>query len=105
MREGLYSCDNLDRRPNGKYNLGNDEGFTVLEVIETAKKVTGVDIPFEFARRRAGDPAVLVASSELAREELGWQPRYHDLETIVSTAPAPLNIQLFTSPSLNINKT
>jgi len=65
---------------------GNGGDFTVLEVIETAKKVTGVDIPYEFAPRRAGDPAVLVASSELARKELGWQPKYHDLETIVATA-------------------
>jgi len=82
----ILALDNLDRHPNGKYNLGNGEGFTVLEVIETAKKITGVDIPYEFAPRRAGDPAVLVASSELARKELGWKPRYPDLETIVATA-------------------
>ena len=80
------ALDNLDKHPNGKYNLGNGEGFTVLEVIETAKKVTGVDIPFEFAPRRAGDPAVLVASSELARKELGWEPKYADLESIVKSA-------------------
>ena len=80
------ALDNLDRHPNGKYNLGNGQGFSVLEVIETAQKITGIDIPYEFAPRRPGDPAVLVASSELARKELGWKSRYDDLETIVSTA-------------------
>jgi len=82
----ILALENLDRHPNGKYNLGNGGGFTVLEVIETAKRVTGIDIPHEMAPRRAGDPAVLIASSELAKKELGWEPRYQDLETIVSTA-------------------
>ena len=85
-RAHILALENLDRHPNGKYNLGNGQGFTVLEVIETAKRVTGIDIPYEFAPRRAGDPAVLVASSELAKKELGWKPKYNNLETIVSTA-------------------
>jgi len=82
----ILAIDNLDRHPNGKYNLGNGEGFTVLEVIETAKRVTGIDILYEMAKRRAGDPAVLIASSDLAKEELGWKPKYPDLETIIRSA-------------------
>ena len=70
----------------GKYNLGNGEGFTVLEVIETAKKVIGVDIPYEFAPRRPGDPAVLIASSELAKRELGWKPQFPELKSIIRSA-------------------
>ena len=82
----ILALDNLDRHPNGKYNLGNGEGFTVLDVIETAKRVTGIDIPYEIAPRRAGDPAVLIASSGRARKELGWLPKYPDLETIIRSA-------------------
>ena len=80
------ALNNLDRHSNGKYNLGNGQGFTVLEVIETAKKVTGVDIPYEFAPRRPGDPAVLVASSEKAKQELGWRPEVPELEEIIRSA-------------------
>lgn len=68
------------------YNLGNGEGFSVLEVIETAKKVTGVDIPTKACPRRPGDPAVLVASSRRAREELGWEPRFSKLEAVIESA-------------------
>lgn len=68
------------------FNLGNGVGFTVKEVIDTARKVTGHAIPAEIAPRRAGDPAQLVASSEKAKSVLGWKPRYADLETIISTA-------------------
>lgn len=67
-------------------NLGNSVGFTVLEVIETARKVTGHPIPAEFADRRAGDPAQLVASSERAKKTLGWKPRHDSLEEIISDA-------------------
>ena len=68
------------------YNLGNGSGFTVLEVIEAARRVTGHPIPVEMCPRRAGDPAVLVASSERAIAELGWKPRYTQLDRIVKTA-------------------
>jgi len=68
------------------YNLGNNKGYSVREVIEVARKVTGHPIPVEESARRAGDPAVLIASSDKIRRELGWQPRYEDLETIVKTA-------------------
>jgi UDP-glucose 4-epimerase len=68
------------------YNLGNGEGYSVLEVVEAAKKVTGTDIPIEISPRRPGDPAVLVASSERARSELGWKPQFTELGSIVDSA-------------------
>lgn len=68
------------------FNLGNGVGFTVKEVVETARKVTGHPIPMKEEPRRAGDPSTLIASSEKAKAVLGWKPKYDDLETIVSTA-------------------
>ncbi len=68
------------------FNLGIGEGFSVKEVIETAKKVTGLDIPVVMQARRAGDPAVLVASSQKAREVLGWNPSREKLEDIIQSA-------------------
>jgi UDP-glucose 4-epimerase len=68
------------------YNLGNGEGFTVREVIETAREITGHPIPAEVVARRAGDPAILIASSEKIRRELGWSPRYTDLRSILESA-------------------
>ena len=71
---------------NNVFNLGNGVGFTVNEVIECARRVTGHPIPAVVSPRRAGDPAQLVASSEKARTVLGWKPQYDNLETIISTA-------------------
>ena len=68
------------------FNLGNGVGFTVKEVIETARKVTGHPIPAKIAGRRAGDPAQLIASSEKAKKILGWKPCHNDLEEIIETA-------------------
>lgn len=68
------------------YNLGNGEGYSVKEVIDTVKKVTNSDFEVEIAARRAGDPAILIASSEKIRKELNWQPQYSELEMIISTA-------------------
>lgn len=68
------------------YNLGNGTGFSVRQVIETCREVTGHAIPAVVAPRRAGDPATLVASSEAAREELGWKPEHTDLHGIVADA-------------------
>lgn len=68
------------------YNLGNGRGFSVREVIDTVRKVTGHAIPAEESPRRPGDPAVLVASSEKIKRELGWKPEYTDLESIVRSA-------------------
>ena len=68
------------------FNLGNGVGFSVREVIETARKVTGHPIPATEEARRAGDPSTLIASSAKAKEILGWDPQFDDLETIISTA-------------------
>ena len=68
------------------YNLGNGQGFSVREVIESARRVTGHPIPAELHPRRPGDPAVLVASSDKAIRELGWKPHYTQLDEIIRTA-------------------
>ena len=68
------------------FNLGNGVGFTVKEVIDTARKVTSHPIPAKTTPRRAGDPAQLIASSEKARKILGWKPQHDSLEEIISTA-------------------
>jgi len=69
------------------YNLGcGGDGYTVREVIDTARRVTGADIPVRLADRRAGDPAVLVASSDRINKDLGWTPRFQQLDTIVASA-------------------
>ncbi len=68
------------------YNLGNNRGYSVREVIELARKVTGKPIPAIEADKRPGDPAVLIASSDKIKKALGWKPEYEDLETIIKTA-------------------
>lgn len=69
------------------YNLGcGGDGYSVREVIETARRVTGKDIPVRVGPRRAGDPAVLIAGSDKIKSELGWQPRFQNLELIVKSA-------------------
>lgn len=83
-------CCALDRLSagygSGVYNLGNGQGFSVKEVIEAARVVTGHPIPQQIEQRREGDPATLVASSERAMKELGWKPTRHRLETILHDA-------------------
>lgn len=68
------------------FNLGNGVGFTVKEVIDSARKVTNHPIPAKEVERRAGDPTTLIASSDKAKSVLGWNPKYDDLEYIISTA-------------------
>jgi UDP-glucose 4-epimerase len=68
------------------YNLGNGTGFSVREVIDSCRRVTGLDIPSRDVERRAGDPAVLIASSERAVNELGWRPQHTGIDEIVSDA-------------------
>jgi UDP-glucose 4-epimerase len=68
------------------FNLGNGKGFSVKEVIDMAKRVTGINFKVIMAERRAGDPPVLVADAKKAKEILGWSPQYADLETIVTSA-------------------
>jgi UDP-glucose 4-epimerase len=82
----LLALDALETRDRLILNLGNGQGFSVREVIESARRVTGHPIPAEIHPRRAGDPAVLVASSEKAIRELGWKPRYTQLDEIIRTA-------------------
>jgi len=85
-RAHILALEKLDEYPNGKYNLGNGQGFTNLEVVNAVEKVTGKTVPFEYASRRPGDPAVLISSSDLAKEELGWEPEYTKLEEIAASA-------------------
>jgi UDP-glucose-4-epimerase len=68
------------------YNLGNGKGFSVKEVVSLARKVTGAEIREIIAPRRAGDPAVLVASSDRIQKELNWEPKFNELSTIIETA-------------------
>jgi UDP-glucose 4-epimerase len=67
-------------------NLGNGQGFSVKEVIETARRITGKNIEAKIAPRRAGDPSKLVADAKKAREVLGWNPQFPDIETIIESA-------------------
>lgn len=82
----ILALEALDELGARAYNLGNGEGFTVLEVIEEARRVTGHPIPHVVGPRRAGDPATLIASSDAIRRELGWQPRYPGLSEILASA-------------------
>ena len=82
----LLALQALETRDRLIFTRGNGQGFSVREVIESARRVTGHPIPAEIHPRRPGDPAVLVASSERAIRELGWQPRYTQLDDIVRTA-------------------
>lgn len=75
----------IDENVSLNYNLGSGEGYSVNEIIEKAKKITGVDFTVEYDERRAGDPAVLVADSTKAKRELGWGIEY-DLNSIISSA-------------------
>ena len=96
IRDYIHVCDLADAhvlalaalraREAKAYNLGNGAGFSVKEVIETCREVTARAIPADVAPRRPGDPARLIASSQRAREELGWRPRYPDLRTLVADA-------------------
>ncbi len=71
---------------SGIFNLGSNNGYSVLEMIEAARKVTGHPIPLQIGERRAGDPALLVASSEKAKKILGWEPQFTDIEEIIASA-------------------
>jgi UDP-glucose 4-epimerase len=82
----LLALEALQDREVLHYNLGNGNGFSVKEVVETVREVSGREVTAEIAPRRAGDPATLIADSSRIREELGWQPRYADLRSIVKSA-------------------
>jgi UDP-glucose 4-epimerase len=85
-RAHILALAGLSERPQMIYNLGNGRGFSVREVIDVARRVTGAEIPAEECARRPGDPATLVASSQKIRSELGWVPQHPDLDAIVSSA-------------------
>ena len=68
------------------FNLGSGHGFSVKEIIETAKRVTGIDFPVSYGSRRAGDPSVLVASSDLIKRLVGWNPQYSNVDKIIGDA-------------------
>ncbi|RUM43860.1 MAG: UDP-glucose 4-epimerase GalE [Desulfocapsa sp.] len=76
----------LDGGKSKKYNLGNGDGYSILDVIRTASKVSGREISYTYANRRAGDPAVLVGSADKAIRELHWKPKFNSLEKILQTA-------------------
>jgi UDP-glucose 4-epimerase len=82
----LLALDALSERDKLIYNIGNGKGYSVREVIETARSVTRHPIPAVETPRRPGDPARLVASSEKIRRELGWKPQYPDLKDIIASA-------------------
>jgi UDP-glucose 4-epimerase len=82
----LLALGALEEKSRLIYNIGNGQGFTVLEVIESVRRVTGKAIAVEECARRPGDPAVLVASSEKIKRELGWKPQFAELDAIVASA-------------------
>jgi UDP-glucose 4-epimerase len=85
----LLALEALGEAGNGRqmvYNIGNGQGFTVLQVIESARRVTGHAIPVELCPRRPGDPAALVASSAAITRDLGWKPRHPQLDDIIASA-------------------
>jgi UDP-glucose 4-epimerase len=82
----LLALEQMSEHPAEVYNLGNGEGFSVLEVLEAVHRTSGRLVPWEAAPRRPGDPARLVASSSKARRELGWTPRRDRLDVIVESA-------------------
>ncbi len=85
-RAHIRGIANLDKHPSAVYNLGTGRGYSNKEVIAMVKKVSGTDFKIDPGARRSGDPAVLVASAQKARDELGWQPRHSGLEEIVQSA-------------------
>ena len=97
VRDYVHVCDLADAHlralrgleagtASGAYNLGNGRGYSVKDVVAAAERVTGRQAHFRIVARRAGDPAVLMASSARARSELGWSPRFEELDVIVRTA-------------------
>jgi UDP-glucose 4-epimerase len=86
LASGEMTADTLGTPGSQIYNLGNGHGFSVREVVESARRVTGHPIPVIEKPRRPGDPAVLVASSTKIQKELGWQPKFTTLDDIISSA-------------------
>lgn len=85
-RAHLLALASLEKNPGQTYNLGNGRGFSVKEVVDVARRVSGRPIPAQEAPRRPGDPPELVASAQKAQKLLGWKPQYPDLEAIIASA-------------------
>ena len=82
----VLALQKIDKLSDKAYNLGSGSGNSVLEIVEVSRQVTGVDIAIRLRERRAGDPAVLVASCGLAKKELGWRPKFTKIEDIIDSA-------------------
>ena len=85
-RAHVLAIQNLLREQKSQtINLGTNKGTSVLEIIKSVERVSGKKVPYEFAARRSGDPAVVIATNDKAREVLGWQPQYTDIDEIIKT--------------------
>lgn len=80
------ALERISHVPGSIYNLGNSQAFSVKQVVQAASRISGKNIPCRQAARRPGDPAVLVASSDKIKKELGWSPKFSNLEAIIQTA-------------------
>ena len=85
-RAHVLAMNKLNKGESGLFNLGNGTGFSVLEILEASKRVIGKEIPFVISEKRLGDPASVVACSWKADQELGWKPKYTNLDDIIRTA-------------------
>ena len=82
----IKALDHIEQPQNRVYNLGMGHGYSNIEVLEAARKVTGMPIPSTFGPRRPGDPPILIAKADRARTELGWTPNHREIEPIVESA-------------------
>lgn len=82
----ILAMNNLEVHPEGKYNLGSSTGYSILEIIELAEKISAKKVKWQFESRRSGDPASLVASSSLALKELGWNMQHSEISNIIKDA-------------------
>lgn len=82
----LKAVDYMDHSPRNEFNLGSGKGYSVKEVISAVEEVSGLKVPVIYGNRREGDPARLIASSQKAKKELGWEPKYTNIEDIVKSA-------------------
>ncbi|MDO8638402.1 MAG: UDP-glucose 4-epimerase GalE [Candidatus Daviesbacteria bacterium] len=81
----ILSLENWEVNPAAAYNLGNEKGYSVLEVVETARRITGHSIPLKISSRRPGDPPVLIASNFKTKKELTWEPKFLSLEDMIAS--------------------
>lgn len=85
-RAHVMAINKLNKEESGLFNLGNGNGFSVFEILEAARRVTGKEIPSVVSEKRPGDPACVVACSGKANEDLGWEPEYTNIDDIIKTA-------------------